>query len=586
MNSQRKPDARYLSLMRQDCPLPPGTPVDLYCRDSGGEAQERSVQQQLDAGKEYAAAHHLVIENIYIDDGLTGSNAERRDELNRMLSNIAANHRQIRDMGKRERHMAKHPRGVLFWKANRLGRDSIETNLIKYDLRVRGITIVNLVPQASTGDAAVDAMLDAMQQLQDEKLLEQISKDSKRGLADLVGIRDTDAVFRAHNPDWPTRDGRYVGFMPGVPPRGFQKQPLVIGTHDRKRRAGSSEARTAQRLVPLPDEWTRARKAWEMKLAGATIDDIMRETRLYKSAGGYTSFFRNRIYTGVLEFGGREYIDFVPALVTQAEFDAVQAIIKEAAAKRYGGSPLPQAEPRRRASRHLLSGLVYCGAHDAPVLMHANVDGHGWDHYQCPKRAQCGAKRVSAAAMNRAVTDALLNHVLTPQRLRKVSALMAEQLQQQSEFDTRALAEVEAQLRDARAAVDQLVDAVEQSGFSPALAKRLADREGEVARLTTRATALRASAANGKKAAPVSDEQVGQWAVEIQAALDSGDAKAARDVLAYFVQRVTAKDGTVDIEFTFPIDDRGETRQGTLTPTGNGAFPCIRVRRKLRYTMA
>jgi TolA-binding protein len=164
--------------------------------------------------------------------------------------------------------------------------------------------------------------------------------------------------------------------------------------------------------------------------------------------------------------------------------------------------------------------------------------------------------------------------------------LMAEQLQQQSEFDGRALAEVEAQLRDARAAVDQLVDAVEQSGFSPALAKRLTEREGEVARLSTRAAALRASAANGKKAAPVSDEQVGQWAVAIQEALDSGDAKAARDVLAYFVQRVTAKDGSVDIEFTFPIDDRGVTRQGIVTPTGRGTFPCIRVRRKLRYTMA
>ncbi len=30
-------DNRYLRLIRQDCPLPPGTHVVVYCRDSGGD---------------------------------------------------------------------------------------------------------------------------------------------------------------------------------------------------------------------------------------------------------------------------------------------------------------------------------------------------------------------------------------------------------------------------------------------------------------------------------------------------------------------------------------------------------------------
>jgi hypothetical protein len=45
-------DSRYLHLICQDCPLPPGTHVVGYCRDSGGEEQDRSVSQQADTIRE------------------------------------------------------------------------------------------------------------------------------------------------------------------------------------------------------------------------------------------------------------------------------------------------------------------------------------------------------------------------------------------------------------------------------------------------------------------------------------------------------------------------------------------------------
>jgi hypothetical protein len=40
-------DNRYLHLARQDCPLPPGTHVVAYCRDSGGDRPDRRVAQQM-----------------------------------------------------------------------------------------------------------------------------------------------------------------------------------------------------------------------------------------------------------------------------------------------------------------------------------------------------------------------------------------------------------------------------------------------------------------------------------------------------------------------------------------------------------
>lgn len=45
-------DNRYPHLIRQDCPLPPSTHV-VYCRDSGGDEQDRNVAQQIDVTGEY-----------------------------------------------------------------------------------------------------------------------------------------------------------------------------------------------------------------------------------------------------------------------------------------------------------------------------------------------------------------------------------------------------------------------------------------------------------------------------------------------------------------------------------------------------
>lgn len=60
-------DNSYLHLIRQDCPLPPGTHVVVYCRDSGGDEQDRSVAQQIDVAREYCQHHNLVLDKLYVE---------------------------------------------------------------------------------------------------------------------------------------------------------------------------------------------------------------------------------------------------------------------------------------------------------------------------------------------------------------------------------------------------------------------------------------------------------------------------------------------------------------------------------------
>jgi hypothetical protein len=71
-------------------------------------------------------------------------------------------------------------------------------------------------------------MLEMFTRFKDEQFIEDLSKNVKRGLADIVGLRDTDPYFRLYNPDWPLTGG-YLSIFPGKPPNGFVGQTIQIG---------------------------------------------------------------------------------------------------------------------------------------------------------------------------------------------------------------------------------------------------------------------------------------------------------------------------------------------------------------------
>ena len=246
-------NARYLHLIRQDCPLPPGTHVVGYCRDSGGEEQDRSVAQQAETIREYCAHHHLVLDKLYLDEARKSSNTDKREGLQEMLFDLRARFKRINDRYRREKAVAENPFGAIFWKSNRLGRDSIEAMNIKTDLRLRGITIIDLVTSANTGNPGIDALIEAFQSYQDEQLLNEISENVKRGQAHLVATRDTDPEFLRYNPGWKSTGG-YLGVVPGPAPMGFKKEPVQIGVYKRRKGGTGGEPRIVGRLVPDPEK--------------------------------------------------------------------------------------------------------------------------------------------------------------------------------------------------------------------------------------------------------------------------------------------------------------------------------------------
>jgi len=89
------------------------------------------------------------------------------------------------------------------------------------------------------------------------------------------------------------------------------------------------------------------------------IGKIHDVTRLFNAISGYSHFFENRIYTGDLVYGNTTYPHVVGALVPFDWWAEERQRHTERAAKKLGKPTNPDTEPRRIASRHLLSGLVF-----------------------------------------------------------------------------------------------------------------------------------------------------------------------------------------------------------------------------------
>jgi hypothetical protein len=183
-----------------------------------------------------------------------------------------------------------------------LGQSHDFQSNIMFDLRLRGITIIDLMTSANTGNVAIDALIEAFQQWQDEQALDEISQNAKRGLAQLVGTRDNDPEFLKYNPEWKST-GAYLGVMPGGVPTGFKGERIQVGIYNRKKGHTAGEPRIVQRIIPDPDMWDRCYLAWEMRHSGAlaqsTRQHAYSRTSMATTASSQTPFTLAIWNTGV-----------------------------------------------------------------------------------------------------------------------------------------------------------------------------------------------------------------------------------------------------------------------------------------------
>lgn len=488
--------------------LQPGASVWAYLRDSGGESQERSTDRQLDELRAYCQQYGLILIRYFVDDAISGRSTQR-DGFQEMLR--ASEAKDAR------------PLGLLLWNYARFARNLDEAIHYKAQLRMRGIAIHSLTDPVPEGpfERVIETLID----MSNEEKSRQTSADSKSGLMRIV---------REH------------GAVPGVPPVGIRRVPIKGVINDR-----TGKERSLHRWEPDPEIAPRVLKAFEMRAAGQTIGEIHRTLRLYGVRNSYKTFFTNKIYLGILDYGGVTFENYCKPMVPRKLWESVQPDHEHRFWQKGGDT---RNHPRRKNSRFLLSGLAHCAQCGSPMHGRSSIQKSGarYESYLCNRAyngLDCTRQRIPRPAFEKAVIDELVSFILQDDNMRTLRAALHDQQAGQVSEHKQRLIVARRELGQLRRKIDRLAKAVEESGHSRALLSRLSELESqETAQLST------ISALDGKHIPaylPIPEAESEAMLTAMREVLLGGDTQKKRVVLQGLVEAIY-------------IDREGNTLKGVI----------------------
>lgn len=528
--------------------FPSGSAVTAYLRDSGGDEQDLSVAQQLAVVQKWCADNHLHLSQVFTDLATPGSSTIGRRAFQEMI------HFFHQD-GVQER-------GVILWKFSRFSRDQDDSQYYRADLRRRGFIVHSLndnIPDNTNG-RVIETLIDWM----NAKFLEDLSLDVKRGLH--------------HNLN-------KFGTLPGVPPRGFKREQVTIGT----RRDGSPHL--ACKWVPDPDWWDKCSEAWELRARGVPIKEIHRQTRLFSSRTSYVTFFRNRLYTGVLKFGDTIIPDYAPPLVSEETWNAVQHLNHE---NQEENNPFDNPQhPKRSNSSFVLSGIMVC-AHCGSIMngnMKVTSSGYRLEYYYCSRahrNMDCNARPIPKTTIEEMVIQCLKEFILDPktiaERDRELSIARSGSVSEAHKVQV----QLTRKTRDIQDRINNILDKLETTRDAPqSLVDRLHELEDQKQEYHLQLERMR-SIENHETVFARTVQEAQILADRVKDLFDTENINEKRAVLQYCIQNVIAeRDGQYArcyITFWNPdnnlLSDNspGENDEGTGAPARRGQIMATRRR--------
>lgn len=499
---------------KNSCPLPAGSLVWAYARDSGGEDQD--IQSQKSAVLEYVERHNLVLQRLFVDEARPGSSVVGREAFEEMIY-----------LSKKEPRPVD---AILLWSFSRFARNLLDAQFYRADLRRRGYEIISMSDDLPGGD--FDPIIEALIDWKNERYLKDLSCNVKRGLHDLAK----------------------QGFAPGgFPPRGYKVEKVQIGV---KRNA---QPRYASKWVPDPRYWQRVQRAFEMWAHGASLMDIHKATHLFSSRYHYSYMFKNQTYWGKRKCGDLVVDSAHPPI---ADIETLRQIDARNERERMEKRRMKgKAHPRVRGSRYLLSGLVrcaYCGsAMIGSITYRANKRGKPYRHYVCGKKlrlgsASCEGKRIATKTLDTHLLQIVLGRILTPNYLTDLLDEVNAELTKSLVGVEEEIHETQRQITRLDRAIEALLNLAEKEG-SEAAGERLLKRETERRSLSVQLRSLLARKEEGR--IEIEPQTLRHIVGEMHDTLNGRDVKAQRAMLQRFVQKVEVERQKGRLYYTFPLAD-------------------------------
>ena len=346
-----------------------------YIRVSTEDQTEFSPDSQLKEIRKYAKAHDMILpeEFIFADEGISGRRSDKRPEFQRMIGTAKIKPKPF-DV-------------ILLWKFSRFARNREDSIVYKSMLRKQcGIEVISISEQLSEDKTSIliEALIEAMDEYYSLNLAEEVrrgmsEKFSRGGVVSQppFGYRMQDGIFTPDEDAAPIVQMIYQDYLAGVAVRQIAQKLNDMGIT------------------------SRHGNAWENRTVEYILTNPVYLGKLRRSRTGDRS---DRFHEQDELVDGQH-----PPIVTQAQFDAVQA--KRADQKKM----YPKYARKSQPVQFMLKGLVRCGNCGATLVMSSTGKYIQCNNYS---RGKCKVSHcISLDKINGIVLDQLRADLNDPQFL-------------------------------------------------------------------------------------------------------------------------------------------------------------------------
>ena len=398
----------------------------IYARYSSSNQREASIDQQVDACRKYAAAHELQVLQVYADHAMTGTN-DHRPEFQQMIRDSAS-------------HSFSY---VIVYALDRFSRDRYDSAVHKHTLKENGVRVLSAMENIS--DDPTGVLMESVLEGFAEYYSKELSQKVRRGM----------------------QDNASRCMVLGNTPLGYCRVP-------------------DGRYAVVEDEARLVREIFARLGNGESMADLSRDlnarglTTKRGSPWGRTSYqtmLRDERYIGVYNHMGHRVEGGIPAILDRALFEKVQDLLVTKA------RPVNTPQRRRReAGVYLLTGKLYCGECESPMIGIAGTGKSGQLHYYytCKSRRDhtgCHKSNVRRDDVELAVA-AYIRHMLSEDRF---TAWLADEVARLSadEKDTPEVTILRERLQAARKKKDNTLRAIQMGVVTPSVRDMLLQLEAE-----------------------------------------------------------------------------------------------------------
>ena len=379
----------------------------IYARFSSEKQNEVSIEGQVRVCSEYAARKGYEVVHEYVDRAVSGK-TDKRDAFQRMLRDSAT----------------AEWSAVIVYKLDRFARNRIESAVNRSTLKKNGVSLLSAqeeIPETPEG-VLLESLIEGLNEYFSLELAQKVS----RSFYDL------------------RLKGQFLG---GKPPYGYK----VVDKH----------------YVINEEQAEKIRYVFSAIEKGAKLKDLARELK-HEPCNWY-SVVRNIKCAGCLVHRGEVIEDVIPAIITRAQFDRVQAILNA------------QGNSYRPARNYPLSGKIYCG--ECGEKLHGGIGNGRNGKYRYYRRDTtrangCELRGVNADKVEEAVVKFAFDYLLDEKKRRRILDEMTKSFARRADTSNlRALHARQTRLTDKR---DNIINTIADVGSTEALRAKLGEIEGEL----------------------------------------------------------------------------------------------------------